>query len=295
MTERPFFPPNLALLVSIVAVSTASILIRMSAAPPMAIATWRMALSTLMLLPFFTTGGRPQRLAAMSTKEKLTLAGVGVVLAVHFASWITSLSFTSVASSVIFVHVDPIFVALVSHFLLGERVGRRVAVGIVVAFAGATVIALGDLGVGRENLVGDLLSLVGAVALGIYILAGRRLRQSLDLVSYVTPVYATSAVVLAAGSLAMGVPLVGYPGGEMLLFFAIALVPMIFGHTVYNWALRWISAPVVSISLLGEPVGASILAYIVLAESPGPMVLLGGAVTLAGILICAYKPAAGHE
>jgi drug/metabolite transporter (DMT)-like permease len=81
----------------------------------------------------------------------------------------------------------------------------------------------------------------------------------------------------------------------MLLFFAIALVPMIFGHTVYNWALRWISAPVVSISLLGEPVGASILAYIVLAESPGPMVLLGGAVTLAGILICAYKPAAGHE
>jgi drug/metabolite transporter (DMT)-like permease len=248
-----------------------------------------------MLLPFFASGGRPRRLAAMSAKEKLTLAGVGVVLAVHFASWITSLSFTSVASSVIFVHVDPIFVALVSHFILGERVGRRVSIGIAVAFAGATVIALGDLGVGQENLVGDLLSLVGAVALGVYILAGRRLRQSLDLVSYVTPVYATSAAVLAAGSLAMGVPLVGYPGGEMLLFFAIALVPMIFGHTVYNWALRWISAPVVSISLLGEPVGASILAYVVLAESPGPMVLLGGAVTLTGILICAYQPAAGHE
>jgi drug/metabolite transporter (DMT)-like permease len=295
LTERPAFPPNLALLVSIVAVSTASILIRMSAAPPMAIATWRLVLSTLMLLPFFASGGRPRRLAAMSAKEKLTLAGVGVVLAVHFASWITSLSFTSVASSVIFVHVDPIFVALASHFILGERVGRRVAVGIAVAFAGATVIALGDLGVGQENLVGDLLSLVGAVALGIYILAGRRLRQSLDLVSYVTPVYATSAAVLAVGSLAMGVPLTGYPSGEMFLFFAIALVPMIFGHTVYNWALRWISAPVVSISLLGEPVGASILAYIVLAESPGPMVLLGGAVTLAGILICAYKPSAGHE
>jgi len=278
-----------------VAVSTASILIRLSAAPPMAIATWRMALSTLMLLPFFTTGGRTRRLAAMSAKEKLTLASVGVVLAVHFASWITSLSFTSVASSVIFVHVDPIFVVLVSHFLLGEKVGRRVSIGIAIAFAGATVIALGDLGVGQENLVGDLLSLVGAVALGVYILAGRRLRQSLDLVSYVTPVYATSAAVLAAGSLAMGVPLVGYPGGEMLLFFVIALVPMIFGHTVYNWALRWISAPVVSISLLGEPVGASILAYLVLAESPGPMVLLGGAVTLAGILISAYKPAAGHE
>jgi drug/metabolite transporter (DMT)-like permease len=295
LTERPSFPPNLALLVSIVAVSTASILIRLSTAPPMAIATWRMALSTLMLLPFFASGGRPRRFAVMSTREKLALVGVGVVLAVHFASWITSLSFTSVASSVIFVHVDPIFVALVSHFILGERVDRRVAVGIVVAFAGATVIAFGDLGVGQENLVGDLLSLVGAVALGIYILAGRKLRQSLDLVSYVTPVYATSAAVLAAGSLIMGVPLAGYPGGEMLLFFAIALVPMIFGHTVYNWALRWISAPVVSISLLGEPIGASILAYVLLGESPGTMTLLGGAVALAGILTCAYQPAAGHE
>jgi len=295
LTERPSFPPNLALLASIVAVSTASILIRLSAAPPMAIATWRMVLSTLMLLPFFASGGRPGRLAAMSTREKLALTGVGVVLAVHFASWITSLSLTSVASSVIFVHVDPIFVALVSHFILGERVNGRVAAGITVAFAGATVIALSDLGVGQGNLVGDLLSLIGAVALGTYILAGRRLRQSLDLVSYVTPVYATSTALLAAGSLAMGVPLVGYPGGEMLLFFAIALVPMIFGHTVYNWALRWISAPVVSISLLGEPIGASILAYIVLAEAPGPLVLLGGAVTLAGILICAYQPAKAQE
>jgi drug/metabolite transporter (DMT)-like permease len=132
---------------------------------------------------------------------------------------------------------------------------------------------------------------VGAIALGIYIMAGRRLRQRLDLTTYVTPVYVVAAIVLAVGSLAVGTPLVGYDSGVMLMFFAIALVPMIFGHTFYNWALKWISAPVVSISLLGEPVGASILAFFILSEFPSTLTLIGGAVTLTGILICAYQPA----
>ncbi|MDD1652770.1 MAG: DMT family transporter [Methanomicrobiales archaeon] len=279
------------MLVSVSAVSTASILIRLTEAPPMAIATWRLLLSTLMLTPFFVNRGGFTKLRAMGSGDLLALAGVGVALAVHFASWITSLSYTSVASSVIFVHVDPIFVALVSHFLLGERLSRRVALGIGIAFMGATVIALGDLGVGEESLIGDALSIIGAVALGVYLMAGRRLRQRLDLTTYVTPVYAVSAAVLALGSVAVGVPLVGYDARVMMLFAVIALVPMIFGHTLYNWALRWVSAPVVSISLLGEPLGASILAFLLLGEAPGPLTMIGGAVTLAGILICAYKPA----
>lgn len=290
MVERPGFPPNLVMLVSISAVSTASILIRLAESPPMAVATWRLLLSTLMLLPFFMHRGGFAKLRAMGRGDLLALGGVGIALAVHFASWITSLSYTSVASSVIFVHVDPIFVALVSHFLLGERVNKRVAIGIGVAFVGATIIALGDLGVGEENLFGDALSIIGAVALGVYLMAGRRLRQKLDLTTYVTPVYAVSAVVLALGSVAVGVPLIGYDARVIILFATIALVPMIFGHTLYNWVLKWISAPVVSISLLGEPVGASILAFIVLGEVPGPLTMIGGAVTLAGILICAYQP-----
>jgi len=290
LVERPGFPPNLVMLVSISAVSTASILIRLAESPPMAVATWRLLLSTLMLLPFFMHRGGFAKLRAMGRGDLLALGGVGVALAVHFASWITSLSYTSVASSVIFVHVDPIFVALVSHFLLGERVNKRVAIGIGVAFVGATIIALGDLGVGEENLFGDALSIIGAVALGVYLMAGRRLRQKLDLTTYVTPVYAVSAVVLALGSVAVGVPLIGYDARVIILFATIALVPMIFGHTLYNWVLKWISAPVVSISLLGEPVGASILAFIVLGEVPGPLTMIGGAVTLAGILICAYQP-----
>ncbi len=286
MGERPGFPPNLALFISIVAVSTASILIRMSSAGPLAIAAYRLTFATLILLPFYVHSGGAGRLLRSSGREVLNLVGVGVVLALHFASWITSLSFTTVASSVIFVHIDPIFVAAISHFVFKERIGRGTLLGIAVAFAGATIIAVGDSGVGEVSLYGDLLALVGAVMLGLYILIGRRIRQSHDLVSYVTPVYATSAVVLVLGSLATGTMLAPFPLREYLLFLAIAVVPMIFGHTVYNWALRYVEAPIVSISLLGEPVGATILAYIFLNEMPSTLTLVGGSITLVGIYQC---------
>lgn len=286
MSEGPNFPPKIALLFSIAAVSTASILIRMSSAGPLAIAAYRLTFSTLILLPFFVYSGGIRRLLESSQRDILTLVGVGVVLALHFASWITSLSLTSVASSVIFVHVDPIFVAAISHFTFGERIKRGAILGIAIAFMGATVIAIGDSGLGRLNLIGDLLALIGAIMLGLYILSGRKLRQSLDLVSYVTPVYATSAVVLIIGSVVSGTRLAPFPLREYMLFLAIALVPMIFGHTVYNWALKYVEAPIVSISLLGEPVGATILAYFLLQEVPTAMTLIGGMVTLIGIYQC---------
>ena len=289
MEDHPRFPPSLAMLISIVAVSTASILIRKSGAPPLAIAAYRMMFSTLLILPFFLHQGGAGKVRRMGLGGLARLMGMGVVLAIHFASWITSLSFTTVASSVIFVHIDPLFVAVVSHFLLHERLTKRTVAGIVISFVGATLIAVGDAGLGELNLYGDLLALVGGVMLGVYILGGRVYRRTLDISSYVTPVYATAAMVLVAMSLFTGAPLTGYPVDEYVLFFAIALVPMIFGHTVYTWALRYVSAPLVSISLLGEPVGASILAYLFLNEAPGSMVLTGGVVTLAGILLCAYR------
>lgn len=287
MEEKPNFPPNLALLVSIVAVSTASILIRMSDAGPLAIAAYRLIFATIILLPFFLRSGGFKRLIDSSRMDLLTLIGVGFVLAFHFASWISSLNFTSVASSVLFVHIDPIFVAAVSHFILKERINRSTLLGIVIAFAGTSIIALGDVVTGKTNLYGDLLALIGAIMLGIYILSGRRIRQNLDLVSYVTPVYATSALVLTVGCLVTGTRLTPYPPREYLLFFAIAVVPMIFGHTVYNWALKYVSAPVVSISLLGEPVGATILAFLFLNEMPTLPTIIGGVITLAGIYMCA--------
>jgi drug/metabolite transporter (DMT)-like permease len=285
VSDPPPFPPNVALLISIVAVSTASILIRMSESAPLAIASYRLIFSTLILLPFFIGFGSFEKLRSISRRDLLNLVAVGIVLALHFGSWITSLSFTSVSSSVIFVHVDPIFVVAVSHFLFGERIDRQTLLGIAIAFVGATVIALGDAGIGETNLYGDFLALIGALMLGLYILSGRRIRQSLDLVTYVTPVYATSAVALTLGGIATGTKMASLPLREYILFFVIALVPMIFGHTVYNWALKYVEAPIVSISLLGEPVGATILAYLFLGEAPSALSLVGGAITLSGIYL----------
>jgi drug/metabolite transporter (DMT)-like permease len=286
--KSPFLSPRMVLLVSILAVSSASILIRMSSAPPIAIAAFRMIISSIILLPFFLYNGGVNRVREMGIKGLISLMAVGIVLAIHFASWITSLSLTSVASSVIFVHIDPIFVAVASHFFLRERIDRITVGGIIIAVLGATVIALGDAGVGEMNLLGDLLALVGGVMLALYILGGRVFRKSLDLTSYVVPVYSTSAIALLIGAVLMKVPLNGYPILEYRLFIAIAIIPMIFGHTLYNWSLKYIEAPIVSISLLGEPLGASVLAALILGEIPGLSVFIGGALTLVGILICAY-------
>jgi drug/metabolite transporter (DMT)-like permease len=242
-----------------------------------------------MLLPFFLRDRGMGKLGKVGTRNLLGLGAVGVVLAIHFASWITSLGLTSVASSVIFVHIDPLFVAVVSHFLLKDRINKRMLAGILVSLLGVSIITLGDANAGGSNLMGDLLALVGGVMLGGYLLGGRYYRGYLDLTTYVTPVYATAALVLFLMSIVTGAPLTGYPAREYLLFIVIALVPMIFGHTLYNWALKYVSAPVVSVSLLGEPVGASILAYLFLNEAPSSQVMLGGVITLAGILLSSYK------
>jgi drug/metabolite transporter (DMT)-like permease len=289
MSDEPRFPPNLVMLVSIVAVSTASILIRWSDAPAVIIAMYRMLISVAMLLPFFIMNDGVRKIRAIGPRGLLGLIGVGVVLALHFASWITSLGLTSVASSVIFVHIDPIFVAVVSHFFLKERINRRVLAGIIISLVGVVIIAMGDAIVSESSLRGDLLALLGGLMLGIYLLGGRMFRKDLDLTTYVVPVYSSAALSLVFMSLLTGAPLTGYASREYLLFFLIALVPMIFGHTLYNWALRYVPAPVVSVSLLGEPVGASILAIVLLNEVPSGQVLIGGVVTLAGILLSSYR------
>ncbi len=289
MGEKPSLPPNIALLISIIAVSTASILIRWTEAPPLAIAAYRMTISVILLAPFFLRDNGLVKLREQGTGQLLRLFAVGFVLAIHFASWITSLSLTTVASSVIFVHIDPIFVAIISHFFLGDRINKQTLVGIITSFIGVTIIAMGDAGTGASNLTGDILALIGGIMLGLYILGGRFYRKSLDLTTYVTPVYSAAAAILILMSLVTGTQLTGFNASTYGFFFIIALIPMIFGHTLYNWALRYLSAPVVSLSLLGEPVGASVLAFLLLGETPNSFTIIGGIITLTGILISAYQ------
>ena len=222
------------------------------------------------------------------------MAGIGVVLAAHFALWITSLKTAgvTVASSVVLVTSHPVMVALVSHFLLKERVSRMTAVGIALGFSGVVGIAVADLGVSTTTVAGDLAALGGGVMAGIYFLAGRRLRQRVSLPVYAFVVYGSAAVALFALAAATGkLAPAGDLRRELLLFGAMAIVPQIGGHTLYNWALRYVPAPLVSVSLVGEPIGSSILAWLLLTELPSALVAIGALLALSGIFLTAYSTA----
>jgi len=213
----------------------------------------------------------------------------GVALAGHFATWITSLSYTSVASSVVLVNTSPIFVAIGSILFLGERPRPVLYLGLVLAIAGTTIITLSDTTAGKDSLLGDMLALAGAVCGSVYLLLGRRLRRTLATGPYVTLSYSTAAVTLWLGAVALGEPLVGYPARTFGLFLLIALVPQVVGHTTFNWALKHVAAPALSVVLLGEPIGASILAFFLLDEKIGWITMAGGAIVLAGVALAIYS------
>lgn len=278
----------LAVAASIVAISTAAIMIRASDAPPVVIGFYRLLYATLLLLPLTLWKAR-RELRALPARDWLVLSGVGAVLALHFASWITSLGLTSVAASVVLVTLHPVFVAFVSKRIYGEGVGPLGWLGVVIALAGGVVIVWGDLSQ-PQSIRGDLLALVGALAAAVYFLAGRGYRKRLSLLAYVTPVYATCAIVL--GFLTFlpapyGGSVAGLPAREHLLFVGMALVPMILGHTVLNWALKYVTAPVIATTIVGEPVGSTILAVLILGEAPPTTALAGGVIVLVGIALVA--------
>ncbi|MGQ0535885.1 MAG: DMT family transporter [Methanobacteriota archaeon] len=280
MARPPGWVLGAAVAASVAAASTAALFIRLADAPPLAVAFWRLFLATVVLAPA-ALALRHRELRALSARDLSLLALVGVVLAVHFATWIASLSYTSVASSLVLVTMHPVFVGTAAHFLWGERVPAGGWAGILVALSGVVVIAGGDFG--RGALLGDALALAGAVAMTLYLLAGRRFRRRVSLLSNAFVVYSTSAVALGAAALLMGVPLAGYAGEQYVLFALLALVPMLLGHSVFNWTLAWLPAVVVSTAILGEPVGSTLLAFFVLGEVPPSTSLVGGLVVLLGI------------
>ncbi len=291
--------PLLVMLVAVVAMSWAAPLIRLATAPPLAIAAWRLTVASLLLAPAFAASRGRAEWARLGGAERRIAALAGVALALHFASWITSLRLTSVAASVVLVSLSPVFAWIFSRAFLGERPTRRQLLGIALAIAGAAVIAAGDARhPGHGALWGDALALAGAVFGGAYFVIGRRLRADLGLVAYITPVYGVAAVVLLAWAALRGEAFVAYPSGDWAIFVALALGPMIVGHGGLNYALRYLPAYTVNVAALGEPVGASLIAWFLpaIAEPPGAAAVLGGVVALAGIaLTLAGRRAAGAE
>jgi drug/metabolite transporter (DMT)-like permease len=274
--------PYIGLFVGVVAVSFASIFIRLAEAGPLVVGAYRLTIASLLLTPFAFLKGELKRL---SLKDLAFTTASGLFLGLHFATWIASLSYTTVASSVMLVSTHPIFVGLVSHFLLKERVSRRIFFGIAISVVGSGVIGIGDLSVYGEALLGDFLALLGAIMASGYFLVGRRLRSHLPLLAYVIPTYWTAALILIAFCLMCRQPLIGYPPQTYLMFILLALIPQIIGHSSLNWALKYLSATFITVSVLGEPIGATTLAFLILKEVPTFVELIGGVLILIGIYL----------
>jgi drug/metabolite transporter (DMT)-like permease len=275
---------RLALLLGVGAVSFSSILSRLSGADPLAIAFYRQLLAGVLLMPWAIP--KLGELKALSRKEQSLLLVSGLFLAVHFGTWITSIFQTTIAASVVLVHTDPIMVAALAYVFLGERPGRRTLFGFLLAIVGVVAITGGD-SYSAAFMVGsgDFLALTGAFAVAIYILAGRRLRRTLSVITYASVVYLLSAFFLLMWAPLSGQTLTGYTSLQYLMFLALALGPSVLGHTSFNYALKYVKASTVSVSTLGEPAVASLLAVIVFSEVPSGYAALGAALVLAGLYV----------
>ena len=275
-----------ALAGGVAAVSFSAIFIRLAHAPALAMAFWRNVIATALLAPVALLRHRPQ-FRAMSRGEVLVAGSAGVLLAGHFATWIPSLRYTTVAASTVLVTAAPVFTAMAARWT-GERVSGRTWAGIAVALAGAMVVSGGDVTVSGRAVFGDLLATLGAVFAAGYFLIGRSLRRRLPLLVYVTVVYATCAAVLGIVMAAGGTAFTGYPTGTWGLFVLMALLPQILGHTVFNYLLRDLDPTVITVGIMGEPVGASLLALAIFGEVPGWWTAVGGALILAGIYVAVH-------
>ena len=282
--HKPWVNPYLAVLVGVFAVSFSALFVRLCSAPALIIATYRLLFTFLLLVPFSLVD-RFRGVRAMNRRQISLAAASGVFLALHFVTWFTSLKYTSVASSVVIVTTQPVFVVIGSYLFFREKVSRKALLGGVLALSGSFVIGAGDFKAGMQAFAGDLFALAAAVLVSGYILIGRRLRGSVELTGYTFVTYGASTLVLVAASLLTQVSFHPYPARDWVLFIALAAVCTLLGHTVFNWVLRYVQASVVSVSILGEPVGAILWASLFLGENPTLRQVAGGALIFSGLFI----------
>ena len=304
-TANPPFPPYVVILFGVLAASTSSLFIRFAQATSssIVISAYRLGIASIILLPLAITKHR-QELRKLSSRD----IGLGLIsgsfLALHFITWISSLEYTTVASSVLFVSTTPLWVALLSPFTIKEPLNRFILIGLIIALAGGVLIGTSDIyfestqpeDIQRqegfsapETFNGNMLALAGAVMAAGYLIIGRKLREQLSLIPYIFIVYTTAAFLLFGAVFAVGYPLIGYSTQTYLWFLLLALIPQLLGHSSYNWALRYLPAAFTSIVLLGEPIGATLLAYFFLQEVPSTVKIIGAVFILVGISISSIR------
>ena len=292
MNNKPIVNPYLAVLVGVFAVSFSALFVRLTTAPALIIATYRLLITFMVLAPYALLRHRHE-LTELSWRGRFLAAASGTCLALHLVTWFASLRYTSIASSVVLVTTQPIFVVVGSWIFFKEKVSRKAMLGGGLALMGSFIIGAADFQIGREAFWGDLLALTAAILVSGYLLIGRRLRGGVALPVYTFYTYGSSALVLVLASLATGTPFAPYQTRDWIIFFALAIVCTVIGHTVFNWVLRYIQASVVSVSVLGEPLGAILWASIFLSEYPTMRQSIGACFIFGGLFIFT-RFSAGH-
>lgn len=282
------------LFAGIISISFAAIFIRFcDDVPSIMIATYRLSVASLVLGSFYIFKGNT--FGNIRRRDLLLCIAGGIFLALHFITWISSLKYTSVASSVVLVTTNPIFVGIFSFLILKEKQNLELVVGIILCFVGSVLIAVGDSGLtgltvaDRNSFIGDVLALVGAVMASGYLIIGSKARETVDIMAYVTVVFSVSAAFLLATSLVLGISFTGYKSSSYMFMILLAIVPQLIGHTSINWALKHLKTSMVAITILGEPIGATILAYIFFHETVKSIQLIGMVFVFTAIIVASRR------
>ncbi|WP_062350572.1 DMT family transporter [Bacillus kwashiorkori] len=286
--EKPPINPYILIFIGVISVSTSAIFVKLSSAPAGVIAFYRLFLSALMLLPFFLTKHRKE-LKSISSKDYILMTVAGIFLAFHFILWFESLHYTSVASSTVLVTLQPLFAFIGTYIIYKEKITAKMIISGIVAITGSVIISWGDFNVSKIALWGDILALVACALITGYLLFGQTVRKRVTLVTYTFLVYLISAITLFFYVIVNNETLFPYPSIEWLYFFLLALLPTLLGHSLFNWSLKWISTNAISMAILFEPVGATILAYYFLEEKIVWTQIIGGTIVLFGLTIFLSK------
>ncbi|MBF8982999.1 DMT family transporter [Lutibacter sp. B2] len=276
------FNPKIAIIIAVLAVSFSSIFIKMSSAPALIVASYRLGITVLLMLPSIFLKNTDE-IKSLDKKTFFTCMIGGVVLAAHFTTWVYAVKYTSIASAVVLVNTTPIFTVIATYILFKEKTTKKALLGIGIAFLGAVIISGGDYTLGSNIILGDALATVGALFFAIYLMIGRAIRQKISVSSYTFIVYSTCFITLFLGILILDIPLYPYPLREWMIFLALALVCTFLGHSMLNWALGYVSSTFVSTTILGEPVCSIIWAKLIFSENPTLWQIAGSIIILYGI------------
>lgn len=268
----------------VVVVSFAAPLIRLAEAPPLAVAMYRNLFATAILLPLALVLKRDE-LRSLSRSDVLALGLAGLLLAVHFGSWVPSVTLTTVAASTVLVSTTPLWSAALARVFLGERLRRVVAIGIGIAFAGAILISGFDFTVSARAFAGDMLALVGAASVAGHRIVALGPRRRVSILPFVAVMYGVCAIVLSLVVVASGTRANGFEAETWLWIALLALGPQVVGHTLFNVLLREVDVTVLAVAIMGEAIGATLLALALFGEVPSTGAIAGATLLLAGIFV----------